>query len=151
MIKRLAKMKQELSELATVLNEFKSEAVQLRILDLVFGKEPLTADAGRLDEDNPALRVWSGPPRKKIATGQVPGRRKRGAVGTGAKLALDRLLPGNFFDQPRTINDIIGHCNRNLARTFKANEFSGKLSRIVRDGQLTRTKNANKQYEYKKP
>ena len=35
MIERLAKMKQELSELATVLNEFKSEAVQLRIIDLV--------------------------------------------------------------------------------------------------------------------
>ena len=54
-------------------------------------------------------------------------------------------------NKPRTINDLIEHCKHNLARTFKANEFSGKLGRMVRNSELTRKKNTDKQYEYKKP
>src|SRR6266508_7025079 len=71
--------------------------------------------------------------------------------GTGAVATLSQLASGTFFDKPRTIKDLIDHCKHNLARTFKANEFSGKLGRMVRNGELTRKKNADKQYEYKKP
>jgi hypothetical protein len=150
-------LKKQLSELAAVLNEFKSEAVQLRILDFVLRRE--TEQIDRMNEsDEPSHK----PKRKHRSPGTgtgagaelkapPPERKRRGAVGTGAPATLVQLLSDNFFDQPRTINDLIEHCKHNLARTFKANEFSGKLGRMVRKGELTRKKNAEKQYEYKKP
>jgi hypothetical protein len=79
------------------------------------------------------------------------GKRRKASSGIGAVATLSQLLSGNFFDKPRTIKDVIDHCKHNLARTFRANEFSGKLGRMVRDHELTRKKNADKQYEYKKP
>jgi hypothetical protein len=152
MIEKLEGMKKQLSDLATVLNQFKSEAVQLRILELVLEK-------GLVDDsvDLPEGGVSGSKPRRtlrtkaKAAESRAPGKRKRASAGTGAPATLTQLLSGNFFDRARTINDVIEHCKHNLARTFRANEFSGKLGRMVRNGELTRKKNANKQYEYKKP
>lgn len=152
MIEKLDSMKKQLSELATVLNAFKSEAVQLRILDFVL--------AGQAAEDlsvKPANARSRAQSRvRRTATSKVPGpaasgKRKKAPSGSGANATLTQLLAGSFFDKPRTSNDIIEHCKHNLARTFKANEFSGKLGRMVRNGELTRKKNADKQYEYKKP
>ena len=62
-----------------------------------------------------------------------------------------QLAESDFFKEPRTINDIIEHCKHNLARSFRANEFSGKLGRMVRNEELKRKKNKDHQYEYKKP
>ncbi len=151
MIEEFASMKEQLTELATVLNAFKSEAVQLRILDLVFGKNYVEDLADQHEGDDTARKVRARHvPKTKKAGGVAPGKRKKPPAGTGAPATLNQLLPGNFFERARTINDIIEHCKQNLARTFKANELSGKLGRMVRNGELTREKNADKQYEYKK-
>jgi hypothetical protein len=152
MMEKLVGMKKQLSELASVLNEFKSEAVQLRILDLVLGTEPPADTTGRKKERNPARRARARRVSKAEDTDSTaPGKRKKAPAGTGAPATLNQLLLGNFFDKARTINDIIEHCKHNLARTFKANEFSGKLGRMVRSDELTSKKNADHQYEYKKP
>ena len=147
---KLEGMRKELSDLATVLNQFKSEAVQLRILDLVLDGESVEDSSDRGHRARPKRLK---PPRSKaeVVKERPTGRRKRASAGTGAPATLTQLLSGNFFDKARTINDVIEHCKHNLARTFRANEFSGKLGRMVRNGELTRRKNANKQYEYKKP
>jgi hypothetical protein len=71
--------------------------------------------------------------------------------GTGAVATVTQLVEGDFFKKPRTIGAIVEHCKHNLARSFKTNEVSGKLVQLVRTNQLTRTTNADKQYEYKKP
>lgn len=145
-------MRKQLSELASVLNEFKSEAVQLRILDLVLAGEPTDGA-----EDQPAPRKTArrvqmrGTTKPQNASSARPGKRKKAPSGTGSPSTLTQLLSGTFFDKARTINDIIEHCKHNLARTFKANEFSGKLGRMVRNNELTRKKNTDNQYEYKKP
>jgi len=151
-MQKLDGIKKQLSELAAVLNAFKSEAVQLRILDFVLGEEPLEeverkpANIRTARKSHP-LRTAS----LKKTDGEKSAIRKKTPSGTGAPATLNQLLAGPFFDKPRTINDVIEHCKHNLARTFKANEFSGKLGRMVRTGDLTRKKNADKQYEYKKP
>ena len=143
--------KQLLSELATVLNAFKSEAVQLRLLDVLLGQEATE------EPDKPHRRTGSSKksrqrvPAEKATENSSGKKKKKAPSGTGAPATLTQLLSTTFFDKPRTINDIIEHCRHNLARTFKANEFSGKLSRTVRNGELTRKKNADKQYEYEKP
>lgn len=152
MIDKFVSMKKELSELATVLNAFKSEAVQLRILELVLGTKSTGELPGQQKGGRPSRGVRARrPPKTKEAYGVAPGKRKKAPAGSGANATLSQLLSGTFFDKPRTINDIVEHCKHRLARTFKANEFSGKLGRMVRNDELTREKNADKQYEYKKP
>ncbi len=152
MIEKLVSMKEELSELATVLNAFKSEAVQLRILELVFRNQSTEGVADLKKEGKHSRRVRGRRAQKtKGSDKPTPGKRKKASAGSGATATLTQLLSGNFFDKPRTLKDIVEHCKNNLARTFKANEFSGKMGRMVRSGELTRHKNADKQYEYKKP
>jgi hypothetical protein len=150
MIEKFDGLKKRLSELATVLNAFKSEAVQLRILDLVFGEQAPLEIADQLTDDETTRKVRIRRMPKKKTDAAARQKKKIAPAGTGAPATLTQLLSGNFFDKARTINDIIEHCKHNLARTFKANEFSGKLGRMVRTGELTRKKNADKQYEYKK-
>ena len=127
MIENIDSIKKYLGELATVLNAFKSEAVQLRVLDYVLNQPPL----GGTDNERRRTRT-SGKPRAtrtashRTAEGAISAKRKKAPTGTGAPATLTQLLAGTFFDKPRTINDIIEHCKHNLARTFKANEFSRK-------------------------
>ena len=151
MMENFDSIKKQLSELATVLNAFKSEALQLRILEVVLDQsaEVSVSDSPtRRDDETRSRRRQS---RARKVEGRSTGNRKKASPGIGAPATLTQLVSGNFFEKTRTINDIIEHCKRNLARSFKANEFSGKLGRMVRNGELTRKKSADKQYEYKKP
>jgi len=144
-------LKKQLTQLAEVLNQFKSEAVQLRILDVVLGDQ----NPGEAKPEFPSKPVTKSLPRrtktkKAAAESGTSDKLKKSTGGAGAGATLTRLTQSDFFDQARTINDIIEHCKHNLARTFKANEFSGKLARLVRTGALVREKNSDNQYEYKK-
>jgi hypothetical protein len=152
MIENFETVKKELRELAGVINAFKSESVQLRIVELILG-------ASAIQEDQiPAKETVSQKPTRKkqqAATKSADvagkkGKKKATAAGTGAVATLSQLAEGDFFSKPRTINDIIQHCSTSFARKFKASEFSGKLGRMVRNGELTRKKNADNQYEYTK-
>jgi hypothetical protein len=148
MIEKIDSIKKQLGELATVLNAFKSEAVQLRLLDHLLGEQPEEETGGAQRRTRRKAKVQ----RAAAPTGGgEASKKKKASSGTGANATLTQLLAGTFFDKSKTINDLIEHCKHNLARTFKANEFSGKLGRMVRNSELTRKKNADKQYEYKKP
>jgi hypothetical protein len=149
MFQNFGQAKQQLSELANVLNEFKSEAVQLRLLELIFAMDRTEA-AGK---NKPATK--RRPAAKKGNTAEHSGesaaatvRKNRGEYGSRAVATLNQLVAAGFFKKPQTINDIIEHCKHNLARTFKANDFSGKLGLLVRSGELSRKKNVYGQYEY---
>jgi hypothetical protein len=78
--------------------------------------------------------------------GKPKGRK---GSGSGAVATLARLVEEDFFQNPATIGGIVTHCEETLARKFKANEFSGKLGRLVREKTLMRSKNSDNQYEYK--
>jgi hypothetical protein len=154
MLENLEKIKKQLSELAGVINLFKSEAVQLKIVEFILGDvtEPEEEIAG-----GGTPRRHKITRRKKFIQKEGSGikpplpHKKKGSGGTGSVANLTQLWNGDFFKQPRTIKDIIDHCKQKLARTFKANDFSGALARMTREGKLTRNKNKGKQYEYKKP
>ncbi len=151
MIDKLDSIKKQLAELATVLNAFKSEAVQLRLLDFLLGEQSIEKPDEIPGRTRSSKKLRSRRAATPAREGASAKKGKKAPSGTGAPATLTQLLSTTFFDKPRTINDIIEHCKNNLARTFKANEFSGKLGRMVRTGELTRKKNADKQYEYKKP
>jgi hypothetical protein len=146
--------KKQLTELATVLNSFKSEAVQLRLLDHLLGEAKVDGDKpSGSGSSKPSVRRRRKQPKTSgvEAEGSSPAKKKQSAHGNGANATVTQLLAGEFFKKPRTSGAIIEHCKHNLARSFKANEISGKLGQLVREGQLTRAKNADNQYEYKKP
>jgi len=155
MIKNFDEVKQQLKELAEIVNSFKSEAVQLRLVELVFGK---TVDA-EPDEDisngSSNETVKQRQPRRTRASKKPaaagadvsPARAPRSGK-LGARAALTRMLDDGFFKQPKTINDIVKHAEHNLATRLKQSDLSGPLARYVRDSRLTRAKNADKQYEY---
>ena len=150
MIKNYEESKSQLKEVSEVINGFKSAAVHLRIIEIVFGME--TEDYSTKNEsDTPASTKRKTAKRKstkklpKKATTKKSGKK---ASGQGAVVTLIKLVEEGFFSKPKSIGDIVEHCEHNLARIFKANEFSGKLGRLVRDDELKRSKNAENQYEY---
>jgi hypothetical protein len=132
-----------------VINLYKSEAVQLKIVELVFQEaaappeeEPVasnprrrrakTASAGSTSKTSP-------PPKKN--SGQKSG--KMGSVGV-----LNRLIGDGFFKTRRAMGAILEHSRSKLAATIKPNDMSGPLARFVRSGNLDREKNKEGQFEY---
>ena len=147
MIKNFDEIKKQLSELSTVLNSFKSEAVQLKIVELIFGIP------GEKVAPLPEGAVSKRKTRKKkisAESGQESKKKAKASPGGGAVSLLLKLYEEDFFKKPRAIGDLVNHADVNYAKKFKANEFSGKLARMVRVGQLERTKNKDGQYEYTK-
>jgi len=152
MIENFETIKKELAELAGVINAFKSEAVQLRIVELVLGAPAIHEDKippGGAGPGKPKRKRKPASTKSTAEVGKVD-KKRTASTGSGAVAALNQLAEGDFFSKPRTINDIIQHCSMSFARKFKANEFSGKLARMTRSGELTRKKNADNQYEYTK-
>lgn len=155
MIENFEEIKSQLKELADVINSFTSEAVQLRIVDLVFGV------AKKVDDDNEDQKIQevekSLPRRKRakskskvpISNGDAP-KKKPITSGQGPVATLAKLAEGDFFDTPQSMKSIIEHCEVNLARKIKQSDISGKLARMVREGILKRAKNIDGQYEYSK-
>lgn len=163
MIDNFDEIKQQLKELATVINTFKSESVQLRIIEIVLSGRKFSSPVDHEDEEEEEEEVTKKrkPARKRkrinkpaATTNNDDGgtsKTKRKSSGAGAVATLGSIFEAGFFSKPKAIKDILEHCETNLARKIKANEISGKLGRMVRNGELTRAKNSDGQYEYKKP
>jgi len=151
-IKNFDELKKQLSDLAGVINSFKSEAVQLRIVELVFQTSPDTSGEEKHPEESPRSRRRGTRPSKRVSAppaGDSLDTPKKGRTGkAGPATVLDQLISEKYFASKRTLNDIIVHCSSKKARNFKPNELSSPLARFVRDGRLKRDKNNDGQYEY---
>ena len=161
MIQDFDEIKRQLSELSEVINKFNSEAVQLRIVELIFGLDEPDADASAPDPEAPPKsrkrkkRVSKTAKSETAATPDADAtaqkaRKSGGGSAKGAVAILNDLANGDFFKSNKTINDIVSYCDQSLARRFKASAFSGALARMTRNGVLERQKNADGQYEYLK-
>ena len=154
MFKNFDDVKKQLEELAPIINSFSSEAVQLKIVELVLSGRKASEDISEQDEDpekpatKPKARKRQAKKVQTKGTGDSTSTASKRSPGDGGPATLDKLVANGFFKQKRTIKDIINHCETNLARKFKQNELSGKLARLVRSEALTRTKNEDNLYEY---
>jgi hypothetical protein len=149
MIENIEEVKNQLKELSDVINSFASEAVQLRIIDLVF-------DALQNQDLVSKIKHEQEPPtphlkRKRIKSKVRSFPTDRAANGEGPVSTLAKLIDGAFFDQPQSIRSIIEHCEVNLAKKIKQSDISGRLAKMVKEGTLKRVKNSSGQYEYSKP
>lgn len=153
MIKNFEEVKQQLREFAEIVNSYKSEAVQLRLVELVLGREGSGADEEEDEERKPPPRK-RGPTRRSVlkevgdgASDETPPTRSRSGR-LGGRAVLSRLFDDKFFASPKTINAIVEHAEANLATRLKQSDLSGPLARYVRERKLTRVKNTDDQYEY---
>jgi hypothetical protein len=150
----LDEVKKQLTEVADVVNLFKSEAVQLRVLELI-----LAAEGSELGKKSQRRRL---PKVKKAGTPESPKRKpaaKKGKLGrppAGSKPGpgemLDRLMSKGFFKTRRTVGEVVEHCKKSFAYKYKTNELSPAFARAVRANKLSREKNPEThQYEYFTP
>lgn len=152
MFKDFETTKSHLTELAEIINKFKSEAVQLRLVELIFagaGFVPSTASQQEATSPVPPAKTKRrSRPKSSPKTDDGAGTKKKTSSGGGPVATLVKIFEEGYFKQPRSIGDICAHCEVNLARRIKPNEISGKLGRMVRSRQLSRTKNSDNQYVY---
>lgn len=149
MIANFDELKKQLDELSSVINSFKSEAVQLKIIETVFSRASASpGPANPAVTLPPAIRSVKKRSKPPSSSGDATKPGSRAPSGSGAIATVMKTFETGFFKQPRTINAILQHCETNLARKIRANEISGKLARMVRSNQLKRAKNSDGQYEY---
>jgi hypothetical protein len=146
-------VKKQIDALAETINSFKSEAVQLRLLDIIFGIEQTGGQEETADETEPEKRRRARKPPKPNAkaTKDATPSASRATSGSrfGATAALNRMLTDGFFANPKTLAEMVEHSKNKYAKNFPQSDFSGKLPGLVRDGKLTREKNKDDQYAYK--
>ena len=148
MIENFEVLKSQLEEFAEIVNSFKSESVQLRVVELVFEKyvhqaKPLVE---KERPKKPGAVVKKGIKETKQADKGKKSQIKTGRPGPGA--IVKRLTDEGFFREKRTVSEIIQHCKANMAFTYKTSELSVGLMRALRNGDLQRDKNENNQFEY---
>ncbi|MBL1264165.1 hypothetical protein [Candidatus Methylomicrobium oryzae] len=149
MIENIEEVKNQLKELSEVINSFTSEAVQLRIIDLVFNAQQKKAPD--ITAQEPEYISPSRSKRKRIKSKVRSLPTDRAANGEGPVSILAKLTTSAFFEQPQSIRSIIEYCEVNFAKKIKQSDISGKLAKMVKEGTLKREKNAEGQYEYSKP
>jgi hypothetical protein len=134
MLKDLEQLKKQLIELAVVINSFKSEAVQLKIIDFIFkggGLEttalPDTIGVDASEQRNRRRKKRSSPREPRGASAEEKRKTSRGRSGSGkgASATLTQLIEGDFFDQKRTIGDVVDHCA--LCEVMRVNQVNRPL------------------------
>jgi len=151
-------MQKRLKAIADVVNAFKSEAVQLRVVEVLLNQLGVpVAQADSVDPKSPrrAKRRKTSTKTETPASGAEKPKPQKAARATtrssaspGAFAMISQLLGDGFFKTPRTISAIVAHCGTSKGHHYKANECSPALLRLLRDSKLTREKNKDGQYEY---
>lgn len=144
MSKHIEKLKKQLIEISEVVNSFKSEAVQVkvvdRLLDAMLELEKTDGEAGEVF----IKRGYR--PRNGAETSYLFAK---GPKKPGATKILNQLLSGDFFDDPRSISSIANYCKENFDSEFKTSELSGILLKLANENKLRRERSIeNNRFEY---
>ncbi len=143
-------LKKRLSELSSVINSFKSEAVQLKIVETVLQGLTISDEEEKGDEDGGKERRAKKRLRKKPIDVQDRRKPKKGrqTARVGAATVLNDLITDGYFKSKHTLSDIMSYASLHKARKLKATELSGPLARFVRSQRLKREKNKDGQFAY---
>lgn len=155
MIKNFNEIEEQLKKLAPTINAFKSEAVQLKIVELIFSNFTLTPD------QNPDSQKSGGDPKGKPGSSKKKKQKslnkkkaKQPAKSSGRPgpgKMIDTLIAEGFFSKSRGASDIVSHCKDNKVLTYKNSEIAVSLGRAVKSDKLKREKNADGQFGYSIP
>lgn len=146
MSKQTEKLKKQLIEISEVVNLFKSEAVQVKVIDKLFD---VMIDSERTDADSVETSAKKGlKPKVNGHYYEHNITRKK----PGATKVLNQLLTNtNFFDTHRSISSIADYCKDKFDSDFKTSELSGILLKLANEHKLKREKShTNNRFEYVK-
>ena len=151
-------LQKRLKAIAEVVNAFKSEAVQVRVVEVLLGQlgMPTASDVSasakaprRTKRRKASAKIDSTADKVAKASPQKPARKaERTSASPGGFAMISQLLGDGYFKTPKTISAIVAHCGSSKGHHYKANECSPALLRLLRDGKLKRAKNKDGQYEY---
>ncbi len=146
MSKQIEKLKKQLIDISEVVNSFKSEAVQVKIIDKLFDA---MVESDRGETDGHELYKKGRKQKADYDTDNYPfssGRKKPGATKI-----LNQLLSTDFFNVPQSISSIADFCKTNFNSDFKTSELSGILLKLAKENKLKRERNHNNnRFEYVK-
>lgn len=145
MSKHIEKLKKQLVEISEVVNSFRSEAVQVRVVDRLLD---VMIEFEKTDSDT--AEIFNRKPYKprEIVDGYIPGKSTK---KPGATKVLNQLLLTDFFNTRRSISSIADYCKENFDSDFKTSELSGILLKLANEGKLIRARSdENNRFEYVK-
>src|ERR1700710_2829207 len=108
MSKHIEKLKKQLVEISEVVNSFRSEAVQVRVVDRLLD---VMIEIEKNDGDS--AEIFNNKTYKARTNGESYSPLK-GAKKPGATKVLNQLLSGDFFDIRRSISSIADYCKENF-------------------------------------
>ena len=148
MLSNIESAKSDLAKLAGVLNQFKSEAVQVKLLELLVQSMP-----GELRAVDVPGKRRGRPPGKNggVERAAKPAKAKKSAT-TGGKLgatgALNKLIESGYFKSRRSIAEVTIACKSKLGVEIAVTNLSGPLMRFVKEKKLLRAKNSDDRFVY---
>jgi hypothetical protein len=162
MINIPATLKKDFGHLADLLNQFKSEAVQVKLLDRFLSTasavaQPVVALAssaigaaapkrrGRPPGSGNKNKATKAPAAAAAPKAKKAGRKRSKVGATGA---LHKLLEAGFFKAHRSIGEVTAACKSKLGLDIAVTNLSGPLMRFVAEKKLVRAKNKDDKYEY---
>lgn len=150
MFLNLDPLKSDLTKLAGILNQFKSELVQTKLVEMFFSGAGVAAPAPAAEAPRRKGRPPGSGKAKAAAVAAAPKpagkRRARGKMG--ATGALNALIKQGYFKTRRTIADVVDACESKVGVPIKVTNLSGPLARFVQESRLQRAKNKEDKYEY---
>ncbi|RKR82600.1 hypothetical protein BDD43_2785 [Mucilaginibacter gracilis] len=151
MSKHTEKLRKQLLEISEVVNAFRSEAVQVKIIDRLLDS---IMDGERHDTEGDLSKLQERRNRKFISSSSEDDgadSRIRGRKKPGATKILNQIIHTDFFDVPRSIAGIANYCKEQFDSDFKTSELSGILLKLSNEHKLKRERNnENNRFDYVK-
>jgi hypothetical protein len=144
MSKHIEKLKKQLIEISEVVNSFRSESVQVRVVDRL-----LDAMIELEKADNDGAEIFNKKGFKQRSEDEGNYSSSKSAKKPGATKVLNQLLSSDFFDTSHSISSIANYCKENFDSDFKTSELSGILLKLANENKLKRERsNENNRFEY---
>jgi hypothetical protein len=144
MSKHIEKLKKQLMDISEVVNSFRSEAVQVRVVDRL-----LDAIIESERADNEGAEIFNKKNYKPRLNGDENHSSGRNGKKPGATKVLNQLLSTDYFNTPHSISSIANHCKDNFDSDFKTSELSGILLKLANEHKLRRERSIeNNRFEY---
>ena len=153
MIKNFDEIRKQLADLAEVINGYKSEAVQLKIIEaLLSGTAPesLIAPHEVVGVANLQRSKSNAKKKKSIPSGGGSDGAKPGKAGgkKTPKKSVVQLVGQGFFKERKTVPQVQEHLKTKLAANFAVSSLQNALNSLLHDDTIKREKNKEDQYEY---
>jgi hypothetical protein len=152
-IKNFEEVTRQLADLVEIINGFKSEAVQLAIVENLLGSRVPKSEIGLTDHRGATPAAEDAAPKKNKASKQsvsAPAGKSSRATGAKApKAAIQTLIADGFFNAKQTAGMVKNHLGSKKAMPFGLGALQTALNRLVQSGTMKRDKHAEtKQFEY---